>query len=214
MKKSVLPANCKCGTTFSDEEKGWVCSRCGYRAQGTPNYINYLGGVRSATDEHYSLQWGTELGFLEFLRERPQAKEVMAAARLGWNRLFSQNRARGRSERIHVYDAACGFGGIANGIINETAAKNLDYPGTDIHSSLAIIPQKIREFHQCGLLLRWDISEPLPVEEKFDYVLCRAALHHTPDPPRAFSALCSSLQRGGLLAISVYNINPLPRCFG
>jgi SAM-dependent methyltransferase len=42
------------------------------------------------------------------------------------------------------------------------------------------------------------------VRETFDYVICRAALHHTPDPAKTFTTLCRALKPGGKIAVSVY----------
>jgi SAM-dependent methyltransferase len=206
MSPGLLTITCpSCETPLFHHDQHWSCPKCLFGAKGKRDYIDFIGGEGDATAVHYSLQWGPKLGFLEFIQNRPQAKEVMAAARLGWNRLFKEIKKRAKSEVIYLYDAACGFGGIANEIIDDATIRNLVYVGADIHNSLQIIPERIKAFDQCGLLLRWDIVNPLPILEKFDYVLCRAALHHTPDPPRTFTTLCSSLKRGGILAISVYN---------
>ena len=50
----------------------------------------------------------------------------------------------------------------------------------------------------------FDISSPLPVGEPFDFVICRAAIHHTASPVRTFSSLIRSVGPNGLLAISAY----------
>jgi SAM-dependent methyltransferase len=206
MRNHSLTVQCpQCAHSLSHKDTRWVCSQCGMEAFGTKSYVDLLAGKEDATGAHYSLQWGKKLGFLEFLQNKPQAKEVMAASKLGWNKLFGEVINRAKSETLYIYDAACGFGGIANEIIDDTTNRNLVYVGADIHNSLQIIPEKIRAFDRCGFLMRWDIMNQLPVLEKFDYVLCRAALHHTSDPARTFTALCSSLRPGGTIAISVYN---------
>jgi SAM-dependent methyltransferase len=163
------------------------------------------------TAGHYTLQWGGKLGFLEFIQNNPAAKSVTPASRLGWGTLFEEIRSQASQRTTLVYDAACGFGGIANELIDQSTAAHLNYVGADIHGALDVIARKIPQFARCGLLLRWDISAPLPVEERFDFVICRAALHHTPDPRAAFRSLCAALKRGGTIAISVYSKKSLCR---
>ena len=53
-------------------------------------------------------------------------------------------------------------------------------------------------------LFRFDISHPLPVVEPFDFVICRASIHHTPDPDRTFHSLVKAVGPGGHIAISAY----------
>jgi SAM-dependent methyltransferase len=126
----------------------------------------------------------------------------MPAAKLGWNRLFGEISGRARGETVAVYDAGCGFGGIAEELA--AAGPPALYVGADVHTSLAPIAERIDGFARWGILLRWDVTRPLPVDGRFDYVLCRAAIHHTPDPPATFRALAGALAPGGTLAISAY----------
>ena len=53
-------------------------------------------------------------------------------------------------------------------------------------------------------LFRFDISNPLPVREPFDFVICRASIHHTSSPTRTFDSLVRGVAPGGRLAISAY----------
>lgn len=182
----------------------WRCARCGFDARGSATYAELTSAKGDATANHYSLQWGGKLGFLDFIQNSPAAKAATPGSRMGWPALFEEIRGRAQKGPVWVYDAACGFGGIADELINERTAEGLTYVGADIHSELEIVERKIAWFDRCGLLLRWDISTPLPVEEQFDYVICRAALHHTPDPRASFRSLCASLKPSGKIAISVY----------
>jgi SAM-dependent methyltransferase len=172
-----------------------------------------LGKATNATDEHYTLQWGREKGFYDFLRKNPSVKSIMPAGQLGWPRLFQEirDRAAGESNDVWVYDAACGFGGIANELIGTETTNRLRYVGADIHHSLPNIIRELPVLESCGLLLRWDISQPLPVRRQFDYIICRAAIHHTPDPASTFQALAQKLKTGGRLAISAYRKKTMAR---
>lgn len=187
------------------ESSCWRCENCSFSAGGNTHLIDLLGDETNQTSEHYSKQWGQELGFLDFIKGKPSAKSVMPAARLGWDRIFARIRELASHTPVAVFDAACGFGGLASELINEQTSRHLTYVGADIHSSLNGIRECVEGFDGCGVLVRWNISNPLPVEEKFDFVLCRASLHHTPDPERSFAALCSVLKPGGTIAVSVYN---------
>jgi SAM-dependent methyltransferase len=129
----------------------------------------------------------------------------MPAGQLGWDKLFSEIRGRARREVIYVYDAACGFGGIGYELIKDRGSKNLVYVGADIHNALREIHKTLSFAKYNIFLMRWDISNVVPLKEKFDYVICRASLHHTPNPEKAFAAICSSLKPQGTVAISVYN---------
>ncbi len=182
-----------------------MCEGGHHSLPGSSCYIDLSGGMNDQTAGHYSDQWGSEKGFLEFIQSNPQAKLVMPAAKLGWDRLFDRIRSDAANEDIYVYDAACGFGGIANELVDDTTSGHMHYIGADIHGSLGDIIPRIPDLEKCGMLLRWDISRPIPVRERFDYVICRASLHHTPDPRASFRSLCTVLKPGGTVAISVYN---------
>ena len=203
---SLICPKCSGTLAFSGEATtGWACEDCGTLNPGTSQYVDLLNAADNKTSDHYTVQWGEKVGFLNFMQSQPSAKAVMPAHRLGWNSLFEEIRNDARQRELSVYDAACGFGGIANELIGTEPEPGLTYVGADIHGSLATIPERIAPFNRCGFLMRWDISERLPTSQKFDYVICRASLHHTPDPRRAFASLCDVLAPGGRIAISVYN---------
>lgn len=183
----------------------WTCGHCSARYEGTSDSdIDLSGGSQAHTSDHYSLQWGEELSFLKFIQDQDRAKAVMPAARLGWDHLFAEIRDACLRGPTTVYDAACGFGGITNELVTEQTGAHLTYIGADVHGSLPAIIDRIPAAKGCALLMRWDISKPLPVEGGFDYIVCRAAVHHTPDPSATFRALCSKLNPGGTIAISAY----------
>ncbi len=160
----------------------------------------------SQTAAHYGEQWGPSINYPEFARNNPDAMKITLGRQLGWYDLFDRIREESCRHIVTVYDAACGFGAIADALFRDPVPAGLQYLGADIHDALkankkpkGVDPERIR-------IIRWDISDPLPIAQKFDYVLCRAALHHTPDPARSFAALVQSLKVGGTLAISTYAI--------
>jgi SAM-dependent methyltransferase len=189
----------------------WICGECHYSIEGSSCYLGFEIDSNNQTAQHYSDQWGKEKGFLDFVQKQPQVKKIMPSARLGWEELFSRLRDEVIDKDLYIYDAACGFGGIANELINNRTCRNMHYVGADIHGELADIVNKIPYFSDCGILMRWDMVRQIPVREKFDYVLCRASLHHTPNPRESFNALCAALKPGGTIAISVYKKKGLCR---
>jgi arsenite methyltransferase len=193
---------CRAGSLALDGGAAWRCPFCGRVYDGTPAFIDLLGPDATQTAEHYTLQWGGELNFAEFVRANPAAASVMPGSQLGWGRLLDEIAERAASAPVAVYDAGCGFGAIA-----ETLAKThppARYVGADLHRSLPAIADRIDGFADWGLLLRWDITRPLPVGDKFDYVICRATIHHTPDPPKTLETIAASLAAGGTIAVSAY----------
>jgi SAM-dependent methyltransferase len=200
--------------TLASLEKGQedlACCRCSFKAARADAYVDLLGTTTNPTDEHYTLQWGREKGFFDFLKKSPSVKSIMPAGQLGWPQLFEEIRARAATEAVWVYDAACGFGDIANELINEHTKTRLRYVGADIHHSLPDIVSELPFLEESGLLLRWDISKALPVHREFDYIICRAAIHHTPDPKATFQALVKKLKAGGRIAISAYRKKSMAR---
>jgi SAM-dependent methyltransferase len=191
-----------CGSAGLLHEDGWRCPACGAAYEGARGWIDLLGGAGGATGEHYGFQWSEELGFADFLAANPDARAVMPASQLGWPALLARISERAKEGPVSVYDAACGFGLIAADLA--AAGPPARYVGADIQPGLATIAARIAGFAEWGMLVRWDVSLPLPDDEPFDFVLCRAAIHHTPDPPATFRALAASLAPGGTLAVSAY----------
>jgi len=208
---TVVCPGCSTSIAWTMEE-GFTCPRCRFRPRGADACFDFLSDDYNHTDDHYSFQWSRKTGFYQFLNERPSAKKFMPSGQLGWPRLFEDIRAKARQGcRTWVLDAACGYGGIARDLIQEDTKDNLFYVGADIHHSLPDIVAQLPLLKECGLLLRWDISKRLPLKEQFDYVICRNAIHHTPDPRATFDALCSRLKPGGRIAISAYRKKGMAR---
>jgi SAM-dependent methyltransferase len=181
--------------------------------QGSPSglVLDLEPGDHRQTDAHYTLQWGREKAFFDFLAKQPAARAIMPARQMGWPALFDEIRSKAKVSEVRVYDAACGFGGITRELVTDETAGGIRYVGADIHHSLDLIAEKVPALAECGLLLRWDMSNPLPTDHRFDYVICRAAIHHTPDPRKTFAALVSRLKPGGQVAITVYRKKSIAR---
>lgn len=154
-----------------------------------------------ATARHYSKQWGGGLDFASFVAENPKAAEVMPARQLPWAALLEGIIERAGAERTTVFDAACGFGDVLKQLTARGAPSKLTYVGADIHDELGRI-----ETSPEAELIQWDITSPLPNARRFDFIICRAAIHHTPDPPATYRTLASQLAPGGVLAISAYAV--------
>lgn len=184
-----------------------------FKSPATGLVLDLEPGDHKQTDAHYTLQWGREKAFFDFIQRQPAAKAIMPAGQMGWPALFEEIRSKAKSGKspVHVYDAACGFGGITRELVNDETASGIRYVGADIHHSLHLIAEKVPALSRCGVLLRWDVSNPLPTDQRFDYVICRAAIHHTPDPRKTFHSLVSRLKPGGQIAITVYRKKGIAR---
>ena len=171
-----------------------------------PGVIDLLPERRSddQTSEHYSLQWGAEVDFASFYRSNPDALSVMTSKQMGWPRLIERIRALANSKKVSLLDAACGYGGLFQDLFASVAPGGLTYLGADIHGSLAAISRPDTIDSKRARFLRWDISDPVPTDEIFDFVICRAAIHHTENPRATFRSLVSRLAPGGTIAITVY----------
>lgn len=142
---------------------------------------------RNQVAEHYTLQWGGEIS--KFLRTNEAAASITPGKQLGWPDLFIEIRRNGG----RVYDAGCGFGGVVECV----RGPGVTYLGVDIHNSLDSLPRYPNVEYR-----NWDMSQP--INDTFDYVICRAAAHHTPDPQATIRVLAKALVPGGVLAFSVY----------
>jgi SAM-dependent methyltransferase len=171
-----------------------------------PGVINLLPAHEppNETSDHYSLQWGAEVDFASFYRSHPQALSVMTSKQMGWPGLVERVRSKAREGRVQVFDAACGYGGLLMDLFARPVPDGLQYIGADIHEALPFIERPEDIGPERALLLRWDISDPLPTNDLFDVIVCRAAIHHTPEPRDTFRCLVDRLAPGGLIAITLY----------
>jgi SAM-dependent methyltransferase len=169
-------------------------------------YTDLLSGRATSdqTSEHYSLQWGPDVDFASFYRERPEALSVMTSKQMGWPDLIRRVRERGANRPTFLLDAACGYGGLFMDLFAELAPEHLRYVGADIHGALPSIKRPAGIDATRAQFVRWDISDPVPAAQEFDFVICRAAIHHTPDPRATFHSLVGKLAPQGTIAITVY----------
>jgi SAM-dependent methyltransferase len=189
--------------TLPIDDREWRMPN-GAVARQKDGILDLFGDDANQTADHYSDQWGPNTDFQSFARANPAAMKVTPGLQLGWIDLFERIRAAARHAKTLVYDAACGFGGVLDSLLAEPAPVHLHYLGADIHGSLASIRRPAGVSAGKIHFLRWDIGRTLPVREKFDFVICRAAIHHTPEPKTTFRSLTESVARGGTLAISAY----------
>lgn len=167
--------------------------------------IDLVGSVEDEdTARHYEYQWSREVGFQDFSRANRAAMGSTPGRQMGWPAFFQSVRDRAATRQTRIYDAACGFGGLLDEFFADPVPEGLLYVGADIHGSLADIVRPKGARPGQVTILRWDISEPLPVAEPFDVVVCRASIHHTRDPFATFRNLVKVLKPGGRIAISAY----------
>lgn len=167
-------------------------------------FHDFLNAVSNKTSDHYTDQWSSSRGMGKFMIEGQAAQCTMQFV-LGWQDLFDRIRTAASRSEVSVYDAACGYGGIMHVLFEGGCSAGLRYVGADIRDGLKDIPlPRGAATHQIALA-RHDISNPLPLDEIFDFVVCRNAIHHTPDPRKTFASLCRSLKPGGTIAISAYS---------
>ena len=151
------------------------------------------------TADHYTKQWGSELDFKSFVKSNPEAAKAMPSRQLPWQELFDRIRLAAVDKPTRVYDAACGFGDIMNSLTAGQNPTGLNYLGVDLHGSLDTIKRPSNATIRQG-----DITRPVNGAGLFDFIVCRAAIHHTPNPPETYRTLVSQLAPGGTLAITVY----------
>jgi SAM-dependent methyltransferase len=149
----------------------------------------------SRTAEHYTLQWGKSVDFAGFVKSNPEAAKALAGRVLPWTELYEAIRAEARLRPVSVYDAACGFGDVANQLFADPAPAHLAYLGADIHGNVEQIEAR-------GEFIRHDITED--TGRTFDFVICKEAMHHTPQPHETAKVLAGQVKSGGTLVFSVY----------
>jgi SAM-dependent methyltransferase len=99
-----------------------------------------------------------------------------------------------------VLDVACGAAHVAE----QVAPAVRQVVGVDLTPELlALGARRLREAGVANVLLQEGAASALPfVDESFDVVLCRSALHHFGDPVRAVSEMARVCRRGGRVAVS------------
>jgi SAM-dependent methyltransferase len=178
---------------------------CGFPALA-PGIVDLLPKqqAQDQTSDHYSLQWGSDVDFASFYRSNPDALSVMTSKQMGWPNLIERIRDQSNLRRVRLLDAACGYGGLFQDLFASPAPSGLKYLGVDIHGALPAIRRPDKVDLDRARFVRWDISNPVPTDEVFDFIICRAAIHHTIAPRATFRSLVSRLAVGGTIAITVY----------
>lgn len=155
--------------------------------------------MNDKTSDHYGFQWGKEVGFRAFVETNPQVLKVTPSRQLPWGDLFAHIRERSKTQSTRVYDAGCGFGDIMRQLMAAPVPSHLEYLGADIQSSLDDFPVP-----KGARVIRHSMMERIKGEAPFDFVICRSAMHHTPEPRETFKTLVSQLADGGTIAATLY----------
>lgn len=188
--------DCKGNLILSSAEKGQSvemgalsCVQCKKTfpvVGGIPRFVqtdDYLRNFGMEWTIHSRTAFDSQLG-------KP-VSEYMFQTRIGFQPAEVRNKI--------VLDAGCGSGrlldivrkydGIAVGldytVAIDTAAKNL-WPDEKV------------------MLVQGDILHPPFKPEAFDLVFSNGVIHHTPNPPKAFSCLASLVKHDGSIAVWVY----------
>ena len=131
--------------------------------------------------------------------------ELTPGRQMGWPDLFEAHprTCAGRDNSRFMMPPAASVGSWTSYFVIRSQASALRWSRH---------PRRPRRHHDCQkmsrddqiFLFRFDISAPLPVGEPFDFVICRASIHHTPDPARTFDSLVRAVGPQGHLAITAY----------
>lgn len=156
--------------------------------------------AETQTTNHYSYQWGDTFNFNKAYKD----KKIHASSTggdFGWNDFLATELANDDSPKT-ILDACCGHGDLGD-VIHALGKKHF-YLGIDLNDTMANI--KDRRFKEEPLIqfARGDMSQDILLENSFDLILCRSALHHTPNPDETFSYFAKALKPGGKIVISVY----------
>src|SRR5262245_16855886 len=175
--------------------------------------LDLIGDARQSagTANHYTTQWASGIAVPQFLKSRPEALKHMPSGQMGWPDLFARIRDRARLKATLVLDAACGYGGIFTQLFADPIPPHLRYLGADVHRELGTIERPTNLPPKVARFIRWDVSNPVPVAERFDFVICRNAVMITPNPPATFKSLASVVKPGGTVAVSIYSKKALIR---
>jgi len=151
------------------------------------------------TVDHYGYQWGKAIGFCSFVDKNPHAMLATPSRQLPWADLFARIRERAAVQRTRIYDAGCGFGDVMRQLLAAPIPAHLEYLGADIQSSLDDVPVP-----HGARIIRHNMMQTLEGEESFDFVICRSAMHHTPEPRKTLKTLVGQIAPGGTIAVTLY----------
>ena len=153
----------------------------------------------SATAAHFTEQWGPREDFKSFLTANPEALKVNPNQQLPWRDLLARIRTEAAARDVSLYEGGCGWGDLLHEISAAPVPAHLSYTGADIQKNVLNF-----ELPPFAKVLLWDITQPLPGDRTFDFIVCRSVIHHTPDPAATFRVFCEQLKPGGTIAVSAY----------
>jgi SAM-dependent methyltransferase len=153
---------------------------------GIPRFVqkdDYLLNFRMEWTIHSKTPYDSNLG-------KP-VNEYMFRTRIG----FSPEMIKGKL----VLDAGCGSGRLVQ-LTRKYGGTvvGLDYTGAIDSAARNLWPDPL--IH----LVQGDILNPPFKACAFDLVFSNGVIHHTPDPPRAFTTLVGLVRRGGYISVWVY----------
>lgn len=185
---------CQSGLTITDD--GCSCER-GHVFPVKDGVANIM--LRNTqTAEHYSFQWGKELGFHSSLeQEGLKMLGATASYKLGWYDYLP----KALQSAGNILDIACGYGGVAD-IVKEAGFKG-QYLGFDINNTLADIKKERYADLPNFRFLRADMTENI-FTEAFDVAVCRSAIMYAPDSRETFASIARAVKPGGQFIISAY----------
>lgn len=162
--------------------------------EGIPNIMLR----KTQTEDHYNLQWGSELDFYKSIRESGgKILNATASYHLGWQEYLPKALEGAQS----ILDVACGYGGVAD-IVKASNFTGL-YRGIDINNTLADVKRErfshLPNFH----FMRADMMDNI-FAPSFDVVVCRSAIMIAKSPPDTFQSIARAVKPGGKFLISVY----------
>ncbi|MGH9920746.1 MAG: methyltransferase domain-containing protein [Nitrososphaerales archaeon] len=188
--------DCRYDLTLASQDKGEAietgtltcpkCSRVYPIVRGIPRFVkadDYLRNFGMEWTIHAKTAFDSSLG-------KP-VSEYMFQTRIGFD--------PGSIEGQLVLDAGCGSGRLLD-VVRRHGGKavGLDYTVAIDEAAKNLWPDRdVR-------LVQGDILKPPFKPDVFDYAFSNGVLHHTPDPPRAFSCVAALVKPGGMVGVWVY----------
>jgi len=188
--------DCKADLTLHTQDKGDTidsglleCTKCSKRypvVSGIPRFVktdDYLRNFGMEWTIHAKTAFDSHLG--------EPVSEYMFRTRIGFD--------EGQLKDKLVLDAGCGSGRLLAVVRSHGGlAVGLDYTVAIDEAAKNLWPDKnVR-------LVQGDILKPPFKQDSFDFAFSNGVLHHTPDPPRAFSCVASLVKPGGMVSVWVY----------
>jgi len=162
------------------------CSKTYPVVAGIPRFVeadDYLRNFGMEWTIHAKTAFDSHLG-------RP-VSEYMFQTRIG----LDQSGIEGKL----VLDAGCGSGRLLEVVRSHGGtAVGLDYTVAIDEAARNLWPDRRVK------LVQGDIMKPPFKPNAFDFAFSNGVLHHTPDPPRAFSCVAALVKHGGIVSVWVY----------